>query len=314
MRVVFIGTGEIGLPTLRWLLDAVEHEVVAVVTQPDKPVGRAQALTAPATKQLAIAHRVPVLQPERIRHHADDLKALEPDVAVVVAYGQILSQEVLDVPRFGCLNIHASLLPKFRGASPIQAAILEGESMTGVTIMFMDAGMDTGDILSYSAIPILPEDTGGSLHDRLALLAPSALEEALQLLANGIAPRQPQDDTLATHVGKLKRTDGRMDWRLQARRLERMVRAYNPWPGTHTWISNGTLRRQLKIHGVRAHEEASGCPVAGTVLRSHPEAGLWVACGSGVLELTEVQVEGGRRMQIGEFLRGHSLEVGMILD
>ena len=200
MRIVFLGTGEIGLPTLRMLLDHPRHEVVAVITQPDKPVGRHQVLTPPAVKVLAEEKGVPVFQPERIRHILEPLRELAADLYVVIAYGQILPQAVLDLPKVACLNLHASLLPKYRGASPIQAALLGGESETGMTVMYVDAGLDTGDVLRLEKLPISPEETGGSLHDRLAELGPVALAPALDLLEKNAAPRRPQDASLATHT------------------------------------------------------------------------------------------------------------------
>ncbi len=307
MRVLFIGTGEIGLPVLRWLLATPKHEVVAVVTQPDKPAGRHQLLTPPATKTLALQQAVPVLQPLKIRDAADELAALGADVAVVIAYGQILSRAVLDAPRLGCLNLHASLLPRHRGASPIQAAIREGDAETGVTVMFMDEGLDTGDLLLAVTTPILPEDTGGSLHERLAEMAPAALEPALDWLAEGKAPRQPQDNALATHAGKLTRADGRLDWQNDADTLARLVRAYQPWPGTHTRFDSALL----KIFAAQARPEVSGCPVPGTVLAAADN--LLVACGQGALELRQLQIEGGRRLSAAEFLRGHPIPAGTVL-
>lgn len=308
MRVLYIGTGEIGLPALRWLLDTPRHEVIAVVTQPDKPAGRHQVLTPPATKSLALERGVPVLQPVKIRHAADDLAALGADVAVVAAYGQILSRAVLDAPRLGCLNLHASLLPRHRGASPIQAAIREGDAETGVTVMFMDEGLDTGDIMLAVTTPVLPDDTGGSLHDRLAGLAPAALERALDLLAQGAAPRRPQDNALATHAGKLTRADGRLDWSRDAAVLARLVRAYQPWPGTHTRLQS----RMLKVFEAQARPEVTGCPAPGTVLAA--KESLLVACGQGALELRQVQIEGGRRLPAADFLHGHPIPVGTMME
>ncbi len=307
MRVLFIGTGDIGLPALRWLLGTPKHDVIAVVTQPDKPAGRHQVLTPPATKTLALAHGVPVLQPEKIRHAADELRALAADVAVVAAYGQILSRAVLDAPRLGCLNLHASLLPRHRGASPIQAAIREGDAETGLTVMFMNEGLDTGDMLLAVPTPILPTDTGGSLHDRLADMAPAALEPALDLLAAGKAPRAPQDNTRATHAGKLARVDGRIDWSRAAHEIDRLVRAYDPWPGTHTLLGGAPL----KVFAARPRSEVTGCPVPGTVLDS--DGKLLVACGDGAVELAELQIAGGKRLPAAAFLRGHPVATGAVL-
>ncbi len=304
MRVLFIGTGDIGLPTLRWLIDSPLHEVVAIVTQPDKPAGRKLTLTPPATKVIAQAAGIPVLQPPKIRHAVEELRALQADIAVVVAYGQILSRAVLDAPRLGCLNIHASLLPRHRGASPIQAALREGDPETGITIMFMDEGLDTGDMLLQSRTPISASDTGGSLHDRLAELAPAALAQSLDLIATGSAPRIPQDPTQATYAGKLSRADGSIDWNLDCERLARTIRAYAPWPGSQTRL-HGTV---LKIHAAQARPEVSACPVPGTVLAS--QGSLLVACGRGALELTEVQLEGSKRLPAAAFLNGHPITIG----
>ncbi|TDU81410.1 methionyl-tRNA formyltransferase [Prosthecobacter fusiformis] len=312
MRILFIGTGDIGLPSLEWLIYTPKHQVVGVVTQPDKPAGRKLVLTPPQTKVRAQAAGIPVLQPLKIRHAVEELKAFNADVAVVVAYGQILSRDVLNVPKLACLNIHASLLPKYRGASPIQAAIRAGDAETGVTIMHMDEGLDTGDILLMDRVTIEPTDTGGTLHDKLALAAPSSLEEALDLIASGPAPRKAQDNALATHCGKLKREDGRLDWTRPAVELEFLIRAYNPWPGTFTLLP-GDKPAPLKVHRARVIPEAESCPAPGTVVSSDPKTGLIVACGQGLLALEEVQAEGGKKMAAGDFLRGKGLETGLLL-
>jgi methionyl-tRNA formyltransferase len=309
MRILFIGTGDIGLPSLEWLLGMSKHEVVGVITQPDKPAGRKLVLTPPEVKVRALAAGLTVLQPPKIRHIVDELKAFEADVAVVVAYGQILPKSVLDVPRLACLNIHASLLPKHRGASPIQAAIREGDAETGVTIMFMDEGLDTGDILLMDAMPVLPTDTGGILHDKLALTAPASLEKALDLIAAGNPPRTPQDNSISTHCGKLKRDDGRLDWTRSATELELLIRAYNPWPGTSCQLPDG---KPLKIHRASIIE-GDACPTSGTIISADPKVALIVSCGTGLLKLEEVQTEGGKRLPAADFLRGHALEVGTML-
>src|SRR5881397_1729603 len=213
MRIVFIGSGEIGVPTLRALLDS-EHEVVAVVSQPDKPVGREQRIEPPPLKEEVAKTRIPILQPAQIKDQqaTEEIRDFAPDVIVVVAYGQILPRAVLEIPRLACLNLHASLLPRWRGAAPIQAAIASGDRETGITVMYMDEGLDTGDILLQRTIDIRSDDTGGSLHDRLAQIASDALLESLRMLAKGTAPRIPQDTTVATYARKLKREDGRIDW------------------------------------------------------------------------------------------------------
>jgi len=307
MRVLFIGTGDIGLPSLEWLLSTPKHDVLGVVTQPDKPAGRKLVLTPPEVKVRALAAGLPVLQPPKIRHIVDELKAFQADVAIVVAYGQILPRSVLAVPHLACLNIHASLLPRHRGASPIQAAIREGDAETGVTIMFMDEGLDTGDILLMDRMPILPTDTGGVLHDKLALAAPASLEHALDLIATRNPPRIPQNNAIATHCAKLKREDGRLDWTHSAVELERLIRAYNPWPGTSCLLPGD---KPLKIHRATLIENADVCPVAGTIVSADPKTSLIVSCGSGLLKLEEVQVESGKRLPAADFLRGHTLDVG----
>src|SRR5881394_3904167 len=243
MRIVFIGTGEIGVPTLQALLKS-EHEVVSVVTQPDKPVGRAQLVEPPPIKKAVSAAEISVLQPARIkdRQAIEEIRALKPDVIVVMAYGQILPGDVLEIPKIASLNLHASLLPRWRGAAPIQAAIAAGDRETGITVMYIDEGLDTGDILLQRTIDILPGDTGGSLHDRLAKIAPEALLESLELLAKEGAPRIPQDKALATYASKLKREDGKIDWSEPADAIERKIRAFDPWPGAFMEFDGRNLK------------------------------------------------------------------------
>jgi methionyl-tRNA formyltransferase len=309
MRIVFIGTGEIGVPTLQALLKS-EHELVGVVTQPDKPVGRDQKITPPPIK-IALGSgapgscALPLLQPERIKNPQaiEAIRALAPDVIVVMAYGQILPRDILEVPTIACLNLHASLLPRWRGAAPIQAAIASGDRETGITVMYMDEGLDTGDILLQRKVGISPNETASSLHDRLAQIAPQALLESLALLAKGNAPRVPQDNVLATAAPKLKRDAGRIDWTEPAEAIERKIRAYNPWPGGFTEITTkATKSRNLKVFSAEI-ADLYGKP--GEILRSENE--LIIAAGKRALSLLEVQVEGKRRMSAAEFLRGHTL-------
>jgi methionyl-tRNA formyltransferase len=301
MRVLFIGTGEIGVPVLRSLLNSDEHELVGAVTQPDKPVGRAQRIEAPPIKQALAGRTIPILQPARIKS-ADavaEIRALAPEVIVVMAYGQILPRSVLEIPRVACLNLHASLLPRHRGAAPVQAAILAGDRESGITVMYMDEGLDTGDILLQSRLEIAADETGGSLHDRLALIAPEALLAALTQLGKKSAPRIPQDSSAATYAPKLEREHGRIDWSEPVVTIERKVRAFNPWPGAFTLLRDeaGT-ERKLKIH--RASVVADG--------RNDPE-NLVIAAKDGALRLEEVQLEGKRRMSATEFLRGYNTPV-----
>ena len=315
MRIVFVGTGEIGVPTMQALLNS-GHEVVGVVTQPDKPVGRQQRIEpAPIKKALmsgapglpAVASAkaggraipFPIFQPARIKdpRAIEDIRGLTPDVIVVVAYGQILPRDVLEIPRLACLNLHASLLPHWRGAAPIQAAIAAGDCETGITVMYMDEGLDTGDILLQRSVEIVPNDTAGALHDRLAQIAPETLLESLRLLAAGNAPRIPQENARATYAPKLKREHGQIDWSQSAETIERKIRAYNPWPGAFMKVD----RQNLKIFSASV-VDSNGQP--GEILRSDKE--LIVATAKGALSLAEVQLEGKRRMSAAEFLRGHA--------
>jgi methionyl-tRNA formyltransferase len=297
MRIVFIGTGEIGVPTLKALLDS-EHEVVGVVTQPDKPIGRDQQIAPTPIKNAIAETAIPILQPARIKDQTSigEIRALEPDVIVVMAYGQILPRDVIEIPREACLNLHASLLPRWRGAAPIQAAIAAGDRKTGITVMHMDEGLDTGDILLKREINVLPGDTGGSLHDRLAQIAPKALLESLELLARGNAPRIAQENALASYAPKLKREHGQIDWSEPAEAIERKIRAFNPWPGAFMKLDN----QNLKIFSGSVID-LSGKP--GKILSSENE--LVIAAGKGAVSVGEVQLEGKRRMSAAEFLRGH---------
>lgn len=301
MRIVFIGTGEIGVPTLH-ALQKSEHGLVGVVTQPDKPVGREQKITPPPVKKALVADALKAspartLQPEKIKdpQAIEQIRALAPDVIVVMAYGQILPRAVLEIPKLACLNLHASLLPRWRGAAPIQAAITAGDRETGITVMYMDEGLDTGDILLQSKIDILPSDTGGSLHDRLSEIAPDALVESLQLLASGKALRIPQDKTAATHAPKLNRESGRINWNETAEVIERTIRAYNPWPGAFTEFND----RKLKVFSASIVDLRDK---PGEVLRKDKE--LVIGTADRALSLVEVQLEGKRRMRAAEFLRG----------
>jgi len=304
MRIVFFGTPEFAVPSLRALLRE-RYDVVGVVTQPDRPQGRSRStLVAPPVKAEAEGAGIPVHQPAR---PLGDLflaaiRRLEPDLGVVVAYGHILRPVLLALPRLGMINVHASLLPRWRGAAPIQAAIASGDRETGITVMYMDEGLDTGDILLQRKIDILPKDTGETLHDRLAQVSPESLLESLDLLASGTAPRTVQDNALATYAPKLKREDGQIDWSEPADVIERKIRAFNPWPGAFTKIAmEPDARRNLKIFAA-AVADLRGKP--GEILRRDTE--LIVATGKGALSLGEVQLEGKRRMNATQFLRGAS--------
>jgi len=312
MRVVFMGTGEIGVPAFRWLLDAPECVVVAAVTQPDKPAGRKMELRASAIKQLAVERGVPVLQPVKMRA-ADavaEVMALKADVIVVMAYGQILPKAVLDAARLACLNLHASLLPRWRGAAPIQAAIEAGDAASGITAMHMAEGLDTGDIVLKRETPIGRRETGGSLHDRLGWIAAPALAEALLRIAAGTAPRIPQDEARATYAPKLTRENGAISWAATATEIDRRIRAMNPWPAAHTFLSTAAGPRQLKVFSCIRHRRDSG--PAGVVLRAD-RRGILIGAAEGAILLREVQLEGKRRMSAGDLLLGHPVTPGTLL-
>ena len=297
MRIVFIGTGEIGVPTLRALQQS-EHELVGVVTQPDKPAGRDQKITPPPIKAVLAGAKMSILQPAKIKNAEaiEQIRALAPDVIVVMAYGQILPRAVLEIPKIACLNLHASLLPRWRGAAPIQAAIAAGDRETGMTVMYMDEGLDTGDILLQRKIEITAKETGNSLHDRLAGIAPDALIAALKMFPK--TPRVPQDKEFATYAPKLNRESGRINWNEPAEVIERKIRAYNPWPGAFTEFNN----RKLKVFAASI-VDLRGKP--GEILRKEKE--LVIGAADRALSLTEVQLEGKRRMNAAEFLRGQQV-------
>lgn len=302
-RVVFLGTGEIAIPAFRWL---IEHgpKPVALVTQPDRPAGRKRELKPPPIKVVAQEAGMPVLQPEKIRDAGAlaELAGLKPDLIVVMAYGQILPQRLIDLPRLGCVNLHASLLPKYRGAACIQAAIDAGDAETGVTLMDVVRELDAGDVILAKRTPIRPDDTGGSLHDRLAEVARDVLAEGLAGLLDGTAERVPQAALgESSHVRKLERDEGRIDWSWSAEGIGRRLRAYDPWPGCWTTWAGDEGEQRLKIFP-QAEMRVGAAASPGEILESDGE--LRVACGDGWLALAEVQPENGRRMRALDWWRG----------
>jgi methionyl-tRNA formyltransferase len=309
IRTVFMGTPEFALPTLEGLLEA-RVDLCAVYTQPDRPKGRGKVLTPPPVKVLAQQRGIPVYQPLKLRDPAavEELRALAPDLIVVVAFGQILPKSVLEIPRHGCINVHASLLPRYRGAAPINKAIIDGETETGVTTMLMDVGLDTGDMLVKRTTPIGPEETAGELHDRLAPLGREAMVETLDRLCAGTLVPVPQDDALSTYAPMLKKEDGRIDWNRSATAIHNLVRGLDPWPGAYTGLNGETLKL------ARTHPEAdpTGAPT-GTVVSAGPE-GVRIACGEGILLVRELQLPGKKRLPVADFLRGRTLPPGTRLE
>ena len=312
MKVAFLGTGPIGIPSLRALAASAEHEICAVITQPDRPAGRGLQVIPTPIKSEALILGLPVHQPPKLRapDAVEWFRELAPDIVVVVAYGQILPKSILDIPRLGCLNIHASLLPRHRGASPINSAILAGDQTTGVTIMWMDEGLDTGDALLTVETPIGHHETAGALHDRLAEMAPAPLLEALAQVAAGTAPHHPQDNALATHARKLEKADGLIDWTQPAQEIARRIRGLSPWPGASTTFPHRDEKRLLKVHEALANVRGSGNP--GEIIRTD-HRGIHVGTGKGQLVLRTIQAAGGKRVSASEFARGNQLTVGMVL-
>lgn len=309
MKVIFMGTPDFAVGTLEAIIEA-GHEVVLVVTQPDKPRGRSGALQFTPVKECAVAHGIEVFQPTKIRleENVDFLRKYEADIAVVAAFGQILPQSILDMPKYGCINVHASLLPKYRGAAPIQWAVINGDPVTGVTIQQMDIGVDTGDIVAIREVPISDEETGGGLFDKLAVVGAELCVEAMAQIENGTATRTPQNHEEATHVSMISKEFGVIDWNKSAVEIERLIRGLNPWPSAFTKLDGKTF----KIWKAKVVSESCDMP-AGTVVRVAKEA-LEVQTGNGVLSLFEVQLEGKKRMEIGAFLRGYNVQEGTVFE
>lgn len=302
MRIVFMGTPDFAVPSLQALIDA-GHDVCAVYTQPDKPQGRKQILTAPPVKTLALEHDIPVFQPNTLKNEDEQarLRELAPEVIIVVAYGKLLPKAVLDIPPHGCINVHGSLLPRWRGAAPIQWAVIAGDEMAGVTTMQMAEGLDTGDMLLTYETKVGEKETAGELFDRLAQSGAELLTQTLVKL-DEITPR-PQDDAQSCYAHMLDKQMAVIDWSKSAHEIDCLIRGLNPWPIALTTLSGERLK-------VFAAEKANGNGEPGTVLEADPKKGLTVACGEGALRLTEIQLVGGKRMKATDFLRGHAIEVG----
>lgn len=309
LRIVFMGTAELACASLAGLARTPGFQVIGVVSQPDRPRGRDMKLHPTAVKALASELNLPVHQPEKARHESfvQILRELAPDLIVVAAYGQILPRTILDLPKYGCLNVHTSLLPKYRGAAPIQWAIIDGEPETGVTIMKMDVGLDTGDILTQVVTKITAEDNAAILHDRLATLGAELLVQTIPQYVSGSIQPRPQPAEGATYARKIEKEDGKLDWNQSAEVLFNRIRGFTPWPGAFTFLPNEAKRPLLKILKVELATNASGQP--GEVLASE-RGSILIACGNGALRVLELQREGGKRLTAAEFLIGYSLIIG----
>lgn len=308
MRVLFMGTPDFAVTTLDEIIQA-GHEVIGVVTQPDKVKGRGGKISFPAVKEAALKHNLNIYQPRKVREpeFIQIIRDLKPEVIAVAAFGQLLPKELLDIPHFGCINVHASLLPKYRGAAPIQAAIINGEEKTGVTIQHMDLKLDTGDIILQESIPIADDETGGSLYDKLAQLGARLLVKALQELGDGIATRTPQDDSLATLVKMMDKDMGNIDFTQPAISIERMIRGLNPWPSAYTKLKG----KNLKLWRAAVVEYPEGGQ-PGEVVKVDKDI-FTVMTGKDALEIHELQLEGKKRLTCDAFLRGYPIERGTIL-
>ena len=309
MKVIFMGTPDFSVPVLQGLIDSKEHEVTAVVTQPDKPRGRSGKLVFTPVKQLAVEYGIPVYTPKRVKdpEFVKELSRIPCDVIVVIAFGQILSKEILDLPKYGCINVHASLLPRWRGAAPMQWAIIAGDETTGITTMQMDVGLDTGDMLLTKEVPISPNETGESLHDKMAVLGSELLLETLRQAEEGTLHPIPQNDEDSTYAKMLTQETGKIDWNLDAAQIERYVRGLNSWPSAYSGYKGKTLKIWCAEVLPEVTEEKPGTVV------SVEKDSFTVQTGNGCLRILELQLEGKKRMDAGSFLRGVKIEKGDVL-
>lgn len=309
MKVLFMGTPDFAAVTLEKLIDS-EHEILGVVTQPDKQKGRGHEVSFSPVKELALKAGIPVYQPIKVKDpdFMSQIETMSPEIIVVAAFGQILPKAFLDIPRYGCINVHGSLLPKYRGAAPIQYAVIDGESETGITIMHMDVGIDTGDMILQERLPIAPDETGGSLFDKMAKLGADLLLIALKQLEDGTAARIGQDNDQATYVKILNKEMGKLDFYEPAVKLDRLIRGLNPWPSAYTYLDGKTLKLWQAVVEPQSTKEA----IPGEIIELRKDA-LVVATGEGALVIRELQLEGKKRMTADAFLRGYPVAIGTIL-
>lgn len=310
MRIVFMGTPDFAVPCLKALLQE-HHEIAAVVTQPDRAKGRGNKLSPPPVKLLAEEAGIPVYQPEKIKtpEFTQLLRNLKPDVMIVVAFGQILSQEILEIPPMGCINVHASLLPKYRGAAPINWCIINGENKTGVTTMYMDKGLDTGDMIIRKETEIGENETAGELHDRLMELGAEVLTETMECLVKGSIPRTPQNNAAATYAPIMTKALGKIDWSRNAHEIKNLIRGTYPWPGAFSSYK-GRVFKIMKAQAVETNEKHEKC---GNILKVEKDC-IVISCGTGSLKILELQFENEKRMSTEAYLRGHEIIEGVMLE
>lgn len=306
MKIVFMGTPEFAVPSLEMLIRE-GHEVVAVVTQPDKPKGRGNKLCAPPVKEFALKHGLDVLQPNKIKtlEFVEQIRALGPDLLITAAYGKILSKDLLEVPALGCINVHGSLLPTYRGAAPIHWAIINGEKTTGITTMFTDVGMDTGDMLLRKELEIAPNNTVGELDDKMAILGAEVLKDTLTELKNGTLEQKPQDNTLSTYAPIISKELGLIDWSKTAQQIHNLVRGTDPWPGAYTFLNENRMR--IWRTSLATYKDTS---LANGKIAEVGIDGILVKCADGYILIKEVQFDSSKRMSVSDYIRGHRIDVG----
>ncbi len=308
MKIVFMGTPEFAVPCLQKIIDE-GHEVLGVVTQPDKPKGRGKKLSMPPVKELALKYDIPVYQPIKAREESfvETLKEINPELIVVVAFGQILPKSILDIPKFGCVNVHASLLPKYRGAAPLNWVIINGEEKTGVTTMYMDVGLDTGDMILKSEIPLDDEITAGELHDKMMIDGAEVLKETIDLISQGKAPREKQDDENTCYSPIMDKSLGNIDWKKPAKEIHNLIRGVNPWPSANTTYENQTMKIwKTKVLNEKSNNEP------GTIISVDKE-GIKVCTADNLILISEIQMSGKKRMIVSEYIKGNTINTDIIL-
>lgn len=308
MKIVFMGTPEFAVPCLQKIIDE-GHELIAVVTQPDKPKGRGKKLAMPPVKELALKYDIPVYQPVKAREESfvDTLKEMNPELIVVVAFGQILPKSILDIPKYGCVNVHASLLPRYRGAAPLNWVIINGEEKTGVTTMYMDEGLDTGDMILKSEIPLNDEITAGELHDKMMIDGAQVLKETIDLIVKDKAPREKQSDENTCYSPIMNKSLGNIDWNKSAKDIHNLVRGINPWPSAYTTYEDQTMKIwKTKVTNRNSDKKP------GTILNVDKE-GIEVSTGEGIIQIKEIQMSGKKRMIVSEYIKGNTINTEVIL-